>query len=145
MANFIVYSMCSPRPRAAEGVYAYPGEDFVVCPWVCVRPVVQFLVDPSQEGNGGIMETVGEGLWFGGLNMIVTFFLRGQHCVHLFLSLLLHITTSFAFLKKNTKSTRISPTHLCPPSRTVHCASAPPYHPHCRALVHSAVQVADSS
>jgi hypothetical protein len=44
------------RARAAEIVNADPRQYLIWCPLIVVRPVVEFLVDPREEPDGGVEE-----------------------------------------------------------------------------------------
>lgn len=55
-----------------EPIYGDPGEDFVVRPRVTVGPVVELLVDPGEQGDRAVGETVAEGLGLGALDLVVS-------------------------------------------------------------------------
>lgn len=67
MGSFIVDPQRSGRPRGGEEVDRHPSEHLVIRPGIPVRPIVQFLVDPRQQGDGGVGQRVAEGLRLGGL------------------------------------------------------------------------------
>jgi hypothetical protein len=60
---------CCVRAGAREDVDADPEADFVFGPGVCVGPVDQFVPDPGEEADWGVLEgeVDGGGLlgWFG--------------------------------------------------------------------------------
>ncbi len=39
-------------PRVAEVIQAYPRQDLIFGPGVVVRPAVELLVNPGEEGDG---------------------------------------------------------------------------------------------
>ena len=67
MRSLIIDPQIRSRPRGAEPVDRHPRQDLVVRPGVIVRPKVEFLVDPGEQADGAVAETVAEGLGLGGL------------------------------------------------------------------------------
>lgn len=62
MEGFKVDPRVRRRARRAEPVDRDPGADLLVRPGVTVRPVVQLLVDPGQQGDGAVGEGVADRL-----------------------------------------------------------------------------------
>ena len=62
MARLVVYPNMRIRPRSAKPVYTDPRQDLVVRSRMLVRPIVQLLIDPSEEGDGRGGEGVRERL-----------------------------------------------------------------------------------
>lgn len=42
-------------------------QDLVVRPWVVIRPIVQLLIDPRQQGDRAVVQSVAKCLWLGAL------------------------------------------------------------------------------
>ena len=73
--DFVVDVACGTWSGAGKPVDGDPGQDFVVGPGVVgsIGPVVEFLVDPGEEAEGGVGEGGGEGEGPGGLEFVVAF------------------------------------------------------------------------
>lgn len=67
MAGFVVDAQTGRRPRGRKGIDGHPRQDLVVGPRVGVGPIVELLVDPGEQADGGVGEGVAEGLGFGAL------------------------------------------------------------------------------
>ena len=72
LGGFIIDAQGSRGARSAVPVDGDPGQDLVVGPGVTVRPIVEFLVHPCQQADGGVGERVAQCLRFGGLLQSVT-------------------------------------------------------------------------
>lgn len=59
MRGLVVDANVRGGPRGREPVDADPGEDLVVGPRVGIGPVVQLLVDPGEQRDGAVSESVG--------------------------------------------------------------------------------------
>ena len=64
MCDFVVDARAGAGAGDGEIVDGDPGEDFGVGPRVAIGPVVEFFVDPGEEGYGAGGESVAEGLGF---------------------------------------------------------------------------------
>ena len=90
VGDFVVDARAGGGAGGREPVYRHPREDLVGCPGVVVCPVVEFFVDPGQEGGGAVGEAVAEGLGLGALDLVVAaaFLLEplgpGQACFFVF-------------------------------------------------------------
>lgn len=71
VVDLVVDAHAGGGAGGGEVVERDPGEDLVVGPGVGVGPVVEFLVDPGQEGGGAVGEGVAEGLGLGALDRVV--------------------------------------------------------------------------
>lgn len=71
MAILIIDPTTSSRTRCGEPINTHPSQYLVVGPGVTVRPVVELFVDPGEQGDGTVVETVAEGLRFRGLDFVV--------------------------------------------------------------------------
>ena len=67
----VVDALTGGGPGGAEPVDADPGKDLVVGPGVAVGPVVQFLVEPREQADGGVGDGIADRLGFGALLEIV--------------------------------------------------------------------------
>ena len=63
--GFVIDGMSGTRAGAAELIDTYPGEYLVIGPWVVVRPVVEFFVEPGKQANGRVVECVAYCAGFG--------------------------------------------------------------------------------
>ena len=70
--DFVVYPARSARTSTAKLIYTQPRQNLVVGPWIIVRPVVELLVDPRDQRNRRVAESVGDRLRFGTLQYVVT-------------------------------------------------------------------------
>lgn len=70
-ADLVIDAARGRRPRDAEPVHADPGADLFGRPRVRVRPVVEFLVDPRQQRDGAVRESVAQRLRLGRLQQVV--------------------------------------------------------------------------
>lgn len=71
VVDLVVDAHAGGGAGGGEVVERDPGEDLVVGPGVGVGPVVEFLVDPGEEGGGAVGEGVAEGLGLGALDLVV--------------------------------------------------------------------------
>ena len=65
--SLVVYSQTRRRPGCREPIDADPRQNFVISPWIVIRPVVQLFVDPCQQAYRTICEAVAESLRLGAL------------------------------------------------------------------------------
>ena len=59
MHGFVIDSLRGTRASATELVDTDPSQRFLGIPRVVIRPIMQFVVDPGQKGDGGVFEGVG--------------------------------------------------------------------------------------
>ena len=78
MVHFVVDARAGGRTGYGEEVDGDPGEDLVGGPGVGVCPVVEFFVDPGEEGEGAVVEAVAEGLGFRALDFVVAVAFAGE-------------------------------------------------------------------
>ena len=71
VGDFVVDARAGGGAGGREPVYWHPCQDLVGCPGVVVCPVVEFFVDPGEEGGGAVGEAVAEGLGLGALDLVV--------------------------------------------------------------------------
>ena len=72
MASLVVDPRAGCWSGDGKPIDGNPGEDLVVGPGIIVSPVVEFFVDPGEESDGTVVETVTEGLGLRGLLLVVT-------------------------------------------------------------------------
>jgi len=56
---FIHIPMSSSGSHSRELVDTDPGQDFVIAPGHVVSPVMKFLINPSQERNRTVVQSIG--------------------------------------------------------------------------------------
>ena len=71
VVHFVVNADAGGGAGGGEEVDRDPGEDLVRGPGVGVGPVVEFLVDPTEQGDGAVAEGVPQGLRLGALDLVV--------------------------------------------------------------------------
>lgn len=71
MEVLVVNSATSRRTRCRKPIDTHPSQYLIIRPGVAVCPIVEFLIDPGKEGDGAVVETVAEGLRFGGLELVI--------------------------------------------------------------------------
>ena len=71
MVHLVVDADAGGGAGGREEVERDPGEDLVGRPGVFVGPVVEFLVDPGEQGDGAVAEAVTQGLRLGALELVV--------------------------------------------------------------------------
>lgn len=67
MQRLVVDERSGGGPGGREPVDGNPSQDLVVGPGVRVRPIMELLVDPGEEGDRAIVQGVADCLGFGGL------------------------------------------------------------------------------
>ena len=72
MHHFVINPLGCTRSCPTELVDADPSQSFLDIPRIVVRPIMQLVVDPSQERDGGVFERVGEGLRSGRLFYVIS-------------------------------------------------------------------------
>ena len=71
MHHLVINPLGCTRSCPTELVDADPSQSFLDIPRIVVRPIVQLIVNPRQERDGGVFERVGEGLRSGRLFQII--------------------------------------------------------------------------
>lgn len=75
MRGFVIDGVSGTRTGAAKLIDTYPGKYLVIGPWVVVRPVVEFFVEPGKQGNRRVVECVAYCAGFGRLEQVVAWWL----------------------------------------------------------------------
>lgn len=71
LGTLVVDAQARGGTRGAVPVDGHPGQDLVFGPGVTVGPIVELFVDPGEEADGGVGESVAQRLRLRGLFTVV--------------------------------------------------------------------------
>lgn len=71
MRSLVINPHTRRRARLGKPINTHPSQDLIITPLIPIRPIMEFFVDPSEEGGRGVRECEADCLRFCALEEVV--------------------------------------------------------------------------